>query len=225
MAGSIALIELFLHHCPMQISPVSERQMKAIVKELSARDKKFAKVIEAHPLCTVGRNPKPVTHFQALVESVISQQLAVKAADTIFLRVKKLAGGRITPVRIAEISEAAMREAGVSGAKFKSIQGLADATLSKRININKLHEIDDDQLIFDQLTSLWGIGPWTVDMFMMFQLGRLDIWPTGDLGVRRGWEKIHSLSDEIAPKDLEVKGEKFRPYRSVIAWYCWRALS
>ena len=208
----------------MQISPVSERQMKAIVKELSARDKKFAKVIAAHPLCTVGRNPKPVTHFQALVESVISQQLAVKAADTIFLRVKKLAGGRITPSRIAEISEAAMREAGVSGAKFKSIQGLADASLSKRININKLHEIDDDQLIFDQLTSLWGIGPWTVDMFMMFQLGRLDIWPTGDLGVRRGWEKIHSLSDEIAPKDLEIKGEKFRPYRSVIAWYCWRAL-
>ena len=198
--------------------------MKAIVKELSARDKKFAKVIEAHPLCTVGRNPKPVTHFQALVESVISQQLAVKAADTIFLRVKKLAGGRITPARIAEMSEESMREAGVSGAKFKSIQGLADASVSKRININKLHEIDDDQLIFDQLTSLWGIGPWTVDMFMMFQLGRLDIWPTGDLGVRRGWEKIHSLSDEIAPKDLEVKGEKFRPYRSVIAWYCWRAL-
>jgi DNA-3-methyladenine glycosylase II len=208
----------------MQISPISERQMKAITKELSSRDKKFAKVIEAHPLCTVGRNPKPVTHFEALVESVISQQLAVKAADTIFMRVKKLAGGRITPARIAGISEPAMREAGVSGAKFKSIQGLADASLSKRININKLHEIDDDEVIFDQLTSLWGIGPWTVDMFMMFQLGRLDIWPTGDLGVRRGWEKIHYLADEIAPKELEIKGEKFRPYRSVIAWYCWRAL-
>ncbi len=204
---------------------IAESQMKKIARELSARDARLAKVIEAHPLCTLGRNPKPVTHFEALVESVISQQLAVKAADTIYARVKALAKGRMVPGRIVEISEAEMRTAGVSGAKFKTIQGLADASLSKRININKLHEIDDDQLIFNQLTSLWGIGPWTVDMFMMHQLSRLDIWPTGDLGVRRGWEKIYSLKEEIEPKALEKKGEKFRPYRSVVAWYCWRAIS
>jgi DNA-3-methyladenine glycosylase II len=131
----------------------------------------------------------------------------------------------MVPGRIAQISEADMRAAGVSGAKFKTIQGLADAALSKRININKLHEIEDDQSIFDQLTSLWGIGPWTVDMFMMHQLGRLDIWPTGDLGVRRGWEKIYALTEEIEPSALDKKGEKFRPYRSVVAWYCWRALT
>jgi DNA-3-methyladenine glycosylase II len=204
---------------------VTETQMKKIVREISSRDARFARVIDAHPLCTVGRNPKPVTHFEALVESVISQQLAVKAADTIYGRVKGLARGRMVPGRITEISEADMRAAGVSGAKFKTIQGLADAALTKKININKLHEIDDDQIIFDKLTSLWGIGPWTVDMFMMFQLGRLDIWPTGDLGVRRGWEKIHNLKEEIEPKALEKKGEKYRPYRSIVAWYCWRALS
>ena len=204
---------------------VTESEMRKIISELSTRDKRLAKVIEAHPLCTLGRNPKPVTHFEALVESVISQQLAVKAADTIYARVKGLARGRIVPGRIAEISETEMRAAGVSGAKFKTIQGLADAAISKRININKLHEIDDDKFIFNQLTSLWGIGPWTVDMFMMHQLGRLDIWPTGDLGVRRGWEKIYSLKEEIEPKVLEHKGEKYRPYRSVVAWYCWRALS
>jgi DNA-3-methyladenine glycosylase II len=118
-----------------------------------------------------------------------------------------------------------MREAGVSGAKFKTINGLAHAAVSKKININKLHEIEDDQVIFEQLTGLWGIGPWTVDMFMIGQLGRLDIWPTGDLGVRRGWEKIYSAKEEIEPKVLEKKGEKFRPYRSVVAWYCWRALT
>ena len=199
--------------------------MKKIAKEISSRDARFARVIAAHPLCTVGRNPKPVTHFEALVESVISQQLAVKAADTIYGRVKDLAKGRVIPSRIADISETDMRAAGVSGAKFKTIQGLADAAITKKIKINSLHEIDDDQLIFDQLTNLWGIGPWTVDMFMMFQLGRLDIWPTGDLGVRRGWEKIYALKEEIEPKVLEKKGEKFRPYRSVVAWYCWRALS
>ena len=204
---------------------ITEAKMKKIVKEISVIDKKFAKVIAAHPLCTLGRNPKPVTHFEALVESVISQQLAVKAADTIFGRVKQAAGGRIIPGRIAGNSEQEFREAGVSGAKFKTIQGLADAAITKRININKLHEIDSDEEIFNKLTALWGIGPWTVDMFMMHQLGRLDIWPTGDLGVRRGWEKIYSLKEEITPLELLGKGEKFRPYRSVTAWYCWRALS
>jgi len=204
---------------------ITSAAMREITREISARDKRMAKIIESHPLCTIGRNPKPVTHFEALVESVISQQLAVKAAETIFLRVKALAGGKIAPSKIAAISESDMRAAGVSGAKFKSINGLADAAITKKIKVNKLHEIEDDEVIFDQLTSLWGIGPWTVDMFMMFQLGRLDIWPTGDLGVRRGWEKIYSLKDEITPAELEKKGSKFSPYRSVVAWYCWRALS
>jgi DNA-3-methyladenine glycosylase II len=203
---------------------VTERQMRKAVADLSQRDRRLAAIIAAHPLCTVGRNPKPISHFEALVESVISQQLAVKAAETIHGRVVKLAGGKISPRKILQISETAMREAGVSGAKFKTIQGLADAADSKRIAINKLHEIESDQEIFEELTSLWGIGPWTVDMFMMFQLGRLDIWPTGDLGVRRGYEKIYKLKEEIAPKDLERKGDKFKPYRSIVAWYCWRAL-
>jgi DNA-3-methyladenine glycosylase II len=202
---------------------ISEAAMKKVVREIASRDKKIAKVIDAHPLCTIGRNPKPVTHFESLVESVISQQLAVKAADTIFLRVKKAAGGRILPARIVKISEGEMREAGVSAAKYKAIQGLATAALTKEINFNKLHEVESDEEIFTALTSLWGIGPWTVDMFMMFQLGRLDIWPTGDLGVRRGWETIYKLPEEITPKALELKGEKFRPHRSVVAWYCWRA--
>jgi DNA-3-methyladenine glycosylase II len=210
---------------PVTNTQITERAMKKISSELASRDKKLARIIAAQPLCTIGRNPKPVTHFEALVESIISQQLAVKAAETIFLRVKKSAGGRIQPARISALSEGQMREAGVSGAKYKAISGLASAALDKRINVNKLHEIESDEEIFTQLTGLWGVGPWTVDMFMMFQLGRLDIWPTGDLGVRRGWEKIYSLSDEITPKELEAKGEKFRPYRSVVAWYCWRALN
>lgn len=203
---------------------VTESQMRKAVAQLSAQDSRLAAVIASNPLCTVGRNPKPISHFEALVESVISQQLAVKAADTIHARVVNLSGGKVTPKKIIAIDESAMREAGVSGAKFKTIQGLAEAALSKRIEINQLHEIDNDAEIFDQLTSLWGIGPWTVDMFMMFQLGRLDIWPTGDLGVRRGYEKIYKLKEEITPKVLEKKGDKFKPYRSVVAWYCWRAL-
>jgi DNA-3-methyladenine glycosylase II len=205
-------------------SLITEDAMRNAVTDLSQRDRRLAALIATHPLCTVGRNPKPISHFEALVESVISQQLAVKAADTIYARVVKLAGGKVTPAKVLKISKPAMREAGVSGAKYKTIQGLADAAHSKRIDINKLHEIKSDEEIFDQLTSLWGIGPWTVDMFMMFQLGRLDIWPTGDLGVRRGYEKIYTLKEEITPKELDKKGDKFKPYRSIVAWYCWRAL-
>ena len=205
-------------------SLLTEHAMREIIADLSSKDRRLAAIIAAHPLCTVGRNPKPISHFEALVESVISQQLAVKAAETIHARVVKIAGGKISPQKMLAISQSQMREAGVSGAKFKTIQGLADAAQSKRIKVNELHEIDSDEEIFSQLTSLWGIGPWTVDMFMMFQLGRLDIWPTGDLGVRRGFEKIFKLSQEITPKELDRKGEKFKPYRSVVAWYCWRAL-
>ena len=197
--------------------------MQRIVAEISATDKKFAKIISESPLCTIGSSPSPESNFQSLVSSVISQQLAVKAADTIHGRLIQLAKGQITPVRIAKLSDAALREIGVSGAKSKTIQGLAQAALTGSVPINDLHELSDED-VFNGLTSLWGIGPWTVDMFMMFQLHRLDIWPTGDLGVRRGWESIHKLSEQIEPKALDVKGEKFRPYRSVVAWYCWRHL-
>ena len=197
--------------------------MQRIVAEISATDKKFAKIISESPLCTIGSSPSPESNFQSLVSSVISQQLAVKAADTIHGRLIQLAKGQIRPDRIAKLSDAALREIGVSGAKSKTIQGLAQAALTGSVPINDLHELSDED-VFNGLTSLWGIGPWTVDMFMMFQLHRLDIWPTGDLGVRRGWESIHKLSEQIEPKALDVKGEKFRPYRSVVAWYCWRHL-
>ena len=197
--------------------------MQRITAEISATDKRFAKVISESPLCTIGSSLSPESNFQSLVSSVISQQLAVKAAETIHGRLNLLAKGQITPVRIAKLSDAALREIGVSGAKAKTIQGLAQASLTGSVPIENLQELSDDE-VFTGLTSLWGIGPWTVDMFMMFQLHRLDIWPTGDLGVRRGWESIHKLVDQIEPKALDAKGEKFRPYRSVVAWYCWRHL-
>jgi DNA-3-methyladenine glycosylase II len=197
--------------------------MQRIVDEISDTDKRFAKVISESPLCSIGSAASPESNFESLVSSVISQQLAVKAAETIYGRLTQLAKGNVTPVQIAKLSDTALREIGVSGAKAKTIQGLAQASITGTVPINDLHELSDEE-VFNGLTSLWGIGPWTVDMFMMFQLHRLDIWPTGDLGVRRGWESIHKLSEQIDPTALEVKGEKFRPYRSVVAWYCWRHL-
>jgi DNA-3-methyladenine glycosylase II len=196
--------------------------MRKIVQEIAHTDKRFAKVIETSELCDIGTSNPERSHFETLVSSVISQQLATAAARTIKERFA-VECGKITPKNVAAMEIEQMRAAGLSGAKAKTIQGLATSALDKSVDFKKLHEMDDDQ-VYKSLTSLWGIGPWTVDMFMMFQLGRLDIWPTGDLGVRRGWEKLHKLSEEIAPIELEKKGEKFRPHRSIVAWYCWRAL-
>ena len=196
--------------------------MRKIVQEIAHTDKRFAKVIETSELCDIGTSNPERSHFETLISSVISQQLATAAARTIKERFA-VECGKITPKNVAAMEIEQMRAAGLSGAKAKTIQGLASSALDKSVDFKKLHEMDDDQ-VYKSLTSLWGIGPWTVDMFMMFQLGRLDVWPTGDLGVRRGWEKLHKLSEEIAPIELEKKGEKFRPHRSIVAWYCWRAL-
>jgi DNA-3-methyladenine glycosylase II len=88
--------------------------------------------------------------------------------------------------------------------------------------MSSLHRLDDEE-IREQLLPLFGIGVWTVEMFLMFQLGRQDVWPVGDLGVRRGWEKVHRMRGEIKPAELIKLGEIYRPYRSHLAWYCWRA--
>ena len=196
--------------------------MQKIVREIAAIDKSFAPVIEKSELCNIGTSNPERSHFESLVSSVISQQLATAAAETIKIRFV-LECGKVTPKNVAKMELAQLRGAGLSGAKSKTIQGLASAALEKQVDFRNLHEMSDEQ-VYSDLTKLWGIGPWTVDMFMMFQLGRLDIWPTGDLGVRRGWEKLHKLQTEITPNDLQKKGGKFQPHRSVVAWYCWRAL-
>lgn len=202
---------------------ITSAQMQEILADISSRDELMATVIARFSVCTLGQNSSTASHFEYLVAAVISQQLTVKAADTIYGRLANLAGKDVTPERLIAIPEDQMRDAGISGAKTRAIRGLAVAAVLQEIDINYLHEIEDDELVTRQLTQLWGIGSWTVDMFMMHQLGRLDIWPTGDLGVRRGWEKIYSLENQIEPKLLELVGEKFSPYRSVVAWYCWRA--
>lgn len=202
---------------------ISAAKMKRAVAEICRADPKFIPIVESNPLCRIGNKPSTASHFETLVESVISQQLAVRAADTIHARLLVLAGGKISPTNIAKMSESDLRTVGLSGAKAKTIKGLSNAALSGEVPIENLHLLEDE-VVDQKLNSLWGIGPWTVDMFMIFQLGRLDIWPTGDLGVRRGWERIHRLKETIDPKKLQIKGEKFRPHRSIVAWYCWRAL-
>lgn len=202
----------------------SAQKMRRIVAEVAELDRKFAPLIDRRPLCTIGRSIPTESHFESLVSSVISQQLAVNAAETIHGRLVDLCNGEINPKKIMTIDEISLREIGVSGAKARTLKGLAGAVVDKTIPIETIDEIHDDQQIHDTLTSLWGIGRWTVEMFMIFQLGRLNVWPTGDLAVRRGWDIVHKSKKETPAKALDLKGEKLHPYRSVVAWYCYQAV-
>jgi DNA-3-methyladenine glycosylase II len=201
---------------------ISAQKMKSIITTICKIDPKFGAVISNNPLCTIGRKASTESNYQSLVSSVVSQQLSGKAASTIHGRLKELVGGEINPQTIALHSVENLRSVGLSGAKTKTILGLTDSVLSG-LPIEQLHDFEDTEIL-KLLTDIWGIGEWTVHMFMMFQIGHLDIWPTGDLGVRKGWELIHNSRKELTPKELGAKGEKLRPYRSVVAWYCWRAL-
>jgi len=197
-------------------------EMRKHVRAIAKIDPAFAPIIKASPLCTINQKRPSQGHYETLVTSIISQQLAVKAADTIRDRVRTLAGGSLKPEALVNLSAADLRTAGVSGAKARAIDELTQATLSGAVEFKKFSKLSNEE-ISAELTALWGIGRWTVEMFLMFHLGRLDLWPVGDLAMRRGWEKIHKLDHEIAPKALDLVGDKFAGRQSIVAWYCWRA--
>ncbi len=201
----------------------SAQKMRKVAAHILEVDPAFNSIIELSPLCNIGRKKyQEVNHFQALVNSVIAQQLSVKAADTITARVTLTLNGDVSPTTMREVADLDLRSAGLSGAKTRTIKELAHAW-----HVNEYDFSDpklSDHEITSELTKLWGIGRWTAEMFLMFTLHRLDIWPTGDLAMRRGWEQLHGLTEYIDPKILDDEGEIFRPYRSVAAWYCWRMI-
>jgi len=195
-------------------------QARKIARTIVAQDPSFEVVVKNSSLCPIGleRNNEP--HFYSLATSILSQQLSTKAASTIIQRVETAAGG-ITPKKIASMKESQLRAAGASGAKVRSLTELSETFLDRKSPVHRLHTLTDEE-IEEALLPLFGIGRWTIEMFLMFKLGRIDVWPVGDLGVRRGWEKIHRMRSDITPKKLDLLGEKFSPYRSHVAWYCWR---
>lgn len=201
----------------------SETQMRSILDQIVATDKKFKKVTQESRLYQINFKRTKRTHYEVLVSSILSQQLSVKAAETIRTRLVDLLKGEITPEALTKLKTPAIREVGISGAKTRAIQELTQATLAQEINFKSFNKLENHQ-ISEELTKIWGIGRWTVEMFLMSHMGRLNVWPVGDLGVRRGWEKIHGLTDEITPDALDLIGQKFAGHQSVVAWYCWRAL-
>ncbi len=164
--------------------------------------------------------------FDALAESIAYQQLSGKAAATIFGRVRALYPKTkwLDPAKILATPDDALRSAGLSRAKTAAIKDLAAKTIDGTVpSGHALLRMSDDEIIA-RLTQVRGIGRWTVEMLLLFDLGRPDVWPVDDYGVRKGFAKTFGRRKLPTPKQLIKSGEKWRPYRSVAAWYFWRAL-
>lgn len=161
--------------------------------------------------------------FAALVRSIMYQQLAGRAAAAIHGRFLSLFADGLSPASVLALPEGAMRTAGVSGAKSAAILDLARRVADGTVPLADVDSLPDDELVA-RLVQVRGIGRWTAEMFLIFQLRRLDVWPADDLGVRKGWTLVHRLKKPITVRELQEEGERFRPYRTIAAWYCWRGV-
>ena len=188
---------------------------------LAAGDPTIARLLaEAGPprLRRSGMSP-----FEALVQAIVYQQLAGAAARAIHGRLIAALPGGVEPEALLALTDDTLRAVGLSGAKVRSLRDLATKVLEGTVVIapRRLARLSDEQII-ERLVTVRGIGRWSAQMFLMFQLRRLDVWPTGDLGVRRGFGLAWKAPTPTA-RELEPLGDPYRPYRSVVAWYCWRA--
>lgn len=191
--------------------------------ELAALDPVLAGMIATHGPCPIGAEGRRSSHFESLARSIVFQQLAGRAASTIWGRARALVDGRFTAASVLDVGEERLRGAGLSGAKAKAVLDLADRVAMGDVKLATIARRSDAEVVAE-LSKVWGIGEWTAQMFLMFQLGRLDVWPTGDLGVRNGFGLLWAHPAPPSPVELADLGERFRPWRSVVAWYCWRAV-
>jgi DNA-3-methyladenine glycosylase II len=197
------------------------RSYTAAAAILAERDPVMRRLVaEAGPARV---RPPTDSHFGALVRAIVYQQLAGRAAAAIHGRLIAALDGRVEPVPLLSLPDETLRSVGLSGAKAASLRDLAAKVLDGTVVLDPAglrRESDAD--VVARLTTVRGIGKWSAEMFLMFQLRRLDVWPTGDLGVRKGFGLAWGIPMPTA-KQLDPLGDPFRPYRSVVAWYCWRA--
>jgi 3-methyladenine DNA glycosylase/8-oxoguanine DNA glycosylase len=162
------------------------------------------------------------THFQALLRAIVFQQLHGKAAETIHGRLVAALDGDVNPEAVLALHPRKLRSAGLSGSKAASVRDLAAKASDGTLDLARIARLKDDAVV-ERLVQVRGIGRWTAEMFLMFRLHRLDVWPVSDFGVRKGFAIAYGLRAMPEPKELLPLGDKFRPYRSIAAWYCWRA--
>jgi DNA-3-methyladenine glycosylase II len=208
----------------MSEQPATERKARSwptAAAILAERDPVLRRLVaEAGPARV---QPPAETHFATLVRAIVYQQLAGAAAAAIHGRLIAALGGEVAPERLLSLPPETLRSVGLSAAKVASLQDLATKVLDGTVVLDpKGLRVQSDAEVVARLSAVRGIGKWTAEMFLMFQLRRLDVWPTGDLGVRKGFGLAWGIPTPTV-KELDPLGDPYRPYRSVVAWYCWRA--
>jgi len=198
--------------------------LRQAMDTLATKDERLAPLIKETQEFRVEKGAAE-SPYEVLVEAVTHQSISGKAAATIFGRVKALgSNGRIpTPEEMLKLRKPALRKAGLSGAKILAMKDLAKKTVEGVVpTLEEAHKLSDEELV-KRLVSVRGVGAWTVEMFLIFRLGRPDVLPVHDLGVRKGWAITYGKRYMPAPKELLKFGERWRPYRTVASWYMWRA--
>jgi DNA-3-methyladenine glycosylase II len=201
---------------------MSRTSLATAIEEAAGRDPVLANLVAL--VGPVEYPPgDPDGHFGALVRSITFQQLAGAAARAIHGRVRATVSGALTPAALMAVSDERLRAAGLSGNKLAALRDLSAKVSSGTVDLDDTARSDEE--IIASLTSVRGIGRWTAEMYLMFELRRLDVWPVDDLGIRQGYGLAWQLDPPPSAKELEPLGDRFRPYRSVVARYCWEALA
>jgi len=196
--------------------------LRAAIAEVASRDPVLADLVaRVGPITHRPRDPDGP--FGALVRAIVFQQLAGRAAQAIYGRLQATVGDTLTPETLTAASDAALRAAGLSANKLASLRDLSTKVLDGTLVLTRTSRRSDDELIA-ALVTVRGIGRWTAEMYLMFQLRRLDVWPVDDLGVRQGYGLAWKLEPTPSAKQLEPLGDRFKPYRSIVARYCWAAV-
>ena len=195
-----------------------------IAAAIAQRDRSFRPVIALVGPPPLRRRAAPVgDRFPALVSSITSQLLATKAADTIHRRVVDVCGGEVTVASVLGAGAEQLKGAGLNRTKAQAMVDLAQDVLEQRVRLDRHGRMSDDEIVRD-VASVRGIGPWTAQMYLIFTMGRRDVWPAGDFGVRNGWSALHGLDEIISESQLRLDGDRFEGVRTAVAWYCWRAV-
>jgi DNA-3-methyladenine glycosylase II len=190
-------------------------------RHLARRDPLLKPLIAAVGHCTLAPD---TNHFGLLVRSIISQQISTRAALSIRLKLEQsLQPHGLKPAAILAASDEQLRGAGLSANKARSLRDLAEKVHSKAVPLKRLRDLPDEEVI-EKLIPVRGIGRWTAEMFLIFSLGRLDVLPVDDLGLRVGVQRLYELPDPPTKRQLHELGEPWRPYRSIATWYFWRSL-
>ena len=189
---------------------------------LATRDRVLRGALKSFGVPDLRKGRPRRTHFAELARMICYQQLAGNAARAIHGRFEALFDGPPTPDTVLTMPIEDLRGAGLSGSKAASIIDLAEKVDVGLVQLERMGRLPDDEVV-RELTLVRGIGEWTAHMFLMFQLGRTDVWPVGDFGVRSGYARLYGLDPMPTAKQLEPLGDPFRPYRSLVAWWCWRA--